>query len=70
MKFPKYFNKNMQPRCEYCYNCRVDDGSVFICMLNNSIKNDKCSKFIYDPLMRVPDAVPQMPKFDSDDFAL
>lgn len=70
MRVPRYFNKDIRPNCEYCANCQIDDKQIYICTLNRSIKDEKCPKFVYDPLMRVPDAMPEMPKFEEDDFKI
>lgn len=70
MKIPKYFNKKILPQCSYCHYCKIDDQDVYICTINRTIKNEKCSKFFYDPLMRIPDTTPQLADLELDDFSL
>ena len=70
MKIPKFFDKDITPKCSYCSNCRIDDNSIFICTLNNTNENNKCQKFVYNPLMRVPEAIDPAPAFDKDEFTL
>lgn len=52
----KYFNKNIEPKCDYCqFGRRAKDGEKVICEKRGLVeRNDSCGKFIYSPLKRIP----------------
>ncbi len=50
------FGKNIEESCAYCmFNASgsADEAEV-ICTVNGQIKNGKCRKYRYNPLMRAP----------------
>lgn len=59
------FGNNISPDCSYCHNM-VDN----ICVKKKIIKNGKCRKFSYNPLLRVPKVEPNMMKFSREEFEL
>lgn len=70
----KLFSKDIEPRCEYCRKAIVFDGCDEIGCRRRGIvsPDDKCRRFVYDPLKRVPDP-PRSYKekeFDAEDFTL
>lgn len=52
----KYFDKHIQPKCDYCqFGRRAKDGEKVICEKRGLVqREDSCSKFIYSPLKRIP----------------
>lgn len=52
----KYFDKHIQPKCDYCqFGRRAKDGEKVICEKRGLVqRNDSCLKFIYSPLKRIP----------------
>ena len=52
----KYFDKHIQPKCDYCqFGRRAKDGEKVICEKRGLVqRNDSCFKFIYSPLKRIP----------------
>ncbi len=52
----KYFDKHIEPKCDYCqFGRRAKDGEKVICEKRGLVeRNDSCGKFIYSPLKRIP----------------
>ncbi len=52
----KYFDKHIEPKCDYCqFGRRAKDGEKVICEKRGLVqRDDSCSKFIYSPLKRIP----------------
>lgn len=52
----KYFDKNIQPKCDYCqFGKRAKDGDKVLCEKKGLVASDSsCGKFIYSPLKRIP----------------
>lgn len=65
----KLFGNNIQPDCSCC-NYFVEDSESVYCLKNREIKNGKCRKFDYNPLLRVPKSAPKMMNFSKEDFEL
>lgn len=63
------FGNNIDVSCDYCHNGQKING-IIICKANKEIIDGKCSKFKYNPLMRVPKTVPNLPNYDPKDFEL
>jgi len=63
------FGNNIDVSCEYCHNAQKING-ITICKANKQIINGGCSRFRYNPLMRVPKTAPVFPKYDPKDFEL
>ncbi|MEE0265065.1 MAG: hypothetical protein UD936_05495 [Acutalibacteraceae bacterium] len=66
---PKLFGNNIDTSCEYCNNSQKING-IILCKANKEIVNGNCSKFKYNPLMRVPKTAPRFPQYDPKDFEL
>lgn len=69
----RFFNKNIEPRCEYCSNGYLSaDGKSVLCKKKGVVNlGFSCFSFAYDPLLRTPKtAAPAMPKFDPEEFKL
>ena len=52
----KYFDKNIQPKCDYC-QCgrRTKDGNKVLCEKRGMTDREfSCGKFVYSPLKRIP----------------
>ncbi len=65
----KLFGNNIKPDCEYCDYAKFENESYF-CTKNKTIINEKCKKFQYNPLKRVPKASPALQQYSPDDFRL
>lgn len=63
------FGNNIEASCEYCHHAQKMNG-ITICKANKQLVNGSCSRFKYNPLMRVPMTAPQFPKYDPKDFEL
>ena len=65
----KLFGNNIEVSCDYCANSQIQSGCQF-CTVNRVLKNGKCRKFLYNPIMRVPKTQNMLPKYSEDDFVL
>lgn len=65
----KLFGVNIRTSCKYCNNYYIENELSY-CSKGRQIKNDKCRKFDYDPLMRVPKGNIFIKKYSEDDFKL
>lgn len=65
----KLFGNNIETSCSYCEHSKIN-GSMQICTLNRVLKDGKCRKFKYNPVMRVPLSQQAIPKFSKDDFKI
>ncbi len=70
MKFYRLFGNNIEPNCDFCDNCEKADDIIKICKAKKEIINGKCRGFKYNPLLRVPTQVSNLPKYDPKDFEL
>ena len=54
--FIKYFDKNIQPKCDYCqFGKRAKDGDKVLCEKRGLVDASfSCGKFTYSPLKRIP----------------
>ncbi|MBP3760730.1 MAG: hypothetical protein J6I55_04570 [Ruminococcus sp.] len=52
----KYFDKNIQPKCDYCqFGRRTKDGNKVLCEKRGMTDREfSCGKFVYSPLKRIP----------------
>lgn len=67
------FRKNIPPRCGYCkFGGAAEYGTVICRKKGIRQETDKCRKFKYDPLKRVPPkpAAVDFTKYDSRDYSL
>ncbi len=69
MKKYKFFGNNIPVSCDYCVHSQINNGTQF-CTMNKVLKNGKCRKFEYNPIMREPKRQNALPKFKEEDFAL
>ncbi len=65
----KLFGNNIQPNCRYCDNL-IHNENVAYCKKGKEIKNNKCRKFLYNPLLRAPKKAPALMSFSKEDFEL
>lgn len=69
----KYYDrKKHSPKCEYCIYARIPaDRSVALCKFNGIMPLDeKCRRYDYDPLKRIPQKLRINTDFTADDFKL
>ena len=54
--FFMYFDKNIQPKCDYCqFGKRAKDGNKVLCEKRGLVDASySCGKFVYSPLKRIP----------------
>lgn len=62
----------VEPKCEYCKHGRLSaDNDKILCPKLGVLSRDfSCKKFSYDPLKRMPSALPVLPEFSPEDFEL
>ena len=65
----KLFGNNIQPDCSYCDNLLYNENGAY-CKKGKEIKNNKCRKFQYNPLLRTPKNAPAMMSFSKEGFEL
>ena len=65
----KLFGNNIEVSCDYCERAKVINNEP-ICTMNKSIEAGKCIYFVYNPLLRIPRTMPNLPLFDPKDFEL
>jgi hypothetical protein len=65
----KMFGQNIQPDCSYCENSATENSFAY-CNKGKQLKNGKCRKFEYDPLMRVPKNSVFKRKYTEQDFKI
>ena len=63
------FGNDIIPDCNYCKNFIVTPEESY-CEYAKTIKKDKCRKFEYNPLLRVPQTAPAMMTFSKEDFEI
>ncbi len=63
------FGKNIVPSCAYCVHSKKEGNTQF-CDARKVLKNGKCRKFIYNPIMRTPRGSAKLPTFNNDDFVI
>lgn len=56
--------------CEFCEHAVIiNDEENVLCSKKGIIgKKQKCRKYVYDPLKRVPRQLPEIPKLSKDDI--
>lgn len=70
-KKKRLFGNNITPSCEYCSH-NHGKKEIIKCSLQLNFDEGNCKKFIYNPLMRIPQKQLLLKKdeFDADDFSL
>jgi len=66
------FDPAIEPCCAYCaHGAPTQDGASILCPRHGvMLPGDRCRKYLYDPLSRVPSRQPRLPSFDAKDFSL
>ena len=68
------FRKKIPVSCDYCaYSAKAEDGARILCSKRGFVeRKEKCSKFHYDPLKRIPlkPKALDFAKYDEEDFSL
>ena len=65
----KLFGSHIVPSCVYCTHSKTE-GSTQFCEANRTLKNGKCKKFDYNPIMRDPKGMAPLKAFTKEDFEL
>lgn len=63
------FGRNIVPSCTYCQYSKTE-GSTQFCEAHKTLRNGKCRKFRYNPIMRTPRGAVKLPTFKNDDFSI
>ena len=68
----KLYGNTVTPACELCaHGRRAADGRVILCLHKGvTAFSDRCRKFTYDPLRRLPFRQPELAAFSEEDFRL
>lgn len=70
MRYYKLFGNTIDVSCVYCHHANKTENDIIICKVKREIKDGKCFRFKYNPLLRVPTTMPNLPKYDPKDFEL
>lgn len=65
----KIFGNSIAPSCAYCEHSKTE-GTAQFCDAHKSLKNGKCRKFRYNPIMREPKGMAPLRSFSKEDFTL
>lgn len=63
------FGNNIVPACTYCTHSKKEGDTQF-CAAHKVLKNGKCRKFCYNPIMREPRGAVKLPTFEPKDFSI
>lgn len=63
------FGGTIAPSCSYCSRSKKE-GSTQFCSAHKVLKNGKCRKFDYNPIMREPLGAAKLPTFSKKDFSI
>ena len=63
------FGNHIVPSCAYCENSKTEGSSQF-CLVHKTLKNGKCKKFKYNPIMREPKGMAPLKSFSKEEFTL
>ncbi len=63
------FGKNIPVSCDYCIHSDIRNKCQF-CTINKVLKNGKCRKFSYNPIMRIPKRQNMLPTYNAEDFII
>lgn len=68
----KKANPDLPRVCEFCEHASlITDESNVLCSLHGIVNREyRCKKYAYDPLKRVPRALPPLPKLSEEDLLL
>ena len=65
----KLFGNNIVPSCVYCAHSKKEGGTQY-CDAHKTLKNGKCRKFDYNPIMREPKGMAPLKTYTKEDFSL
>ena len=65
----KLFGNNIVPSCAYCAHSKKEGDTQF-CDAHKTLKNGKCRRFDYNPIMRTPLGAAPLPSFTAEDFSI
>ena len=63
------FGTEIVPSCIYCEHSKSEGNSQY-CDAHKTLKNGKCRKFKYNPIMREPKGTAPLKTFNKEDFTL
>lgn len=69
----RFFDRNIEPRCEYCGKGYLSaDKKNILCPKKGIVeKGFHCNNFDYNPLLRIPKTkMPDFSTFDPEEFKL
>lgn len=65
----KLFGNNIAPSCSCCSHSKKE-GEAQFCDIHRTLKDGKCRKFSYNPIMRTPLGAAPLPSFKREDFSI
>ena len=63
------FGNDIVPACTYCSHSKKEGNTQF-CNAHKVLKNGKCRRFSYNPIMREPRGAVKLPTFDKKEFSI
>lgn len=63
------FGNDIMPSCSYCSHSKKE-GSTQFCSIHKVLKNGKCRRFSYNPVMREPRGAAKLPTYDRKEFSI
>lgn len=69
MSINLFSNKN-EKKCAYCvFATIIEIDERILCPNHGVVKaEDRCQKYKYDPLKRIPKKRPELPEYNDEDF--
>jgi len=65
----KPFGNNIQPACKYCAHIEQKRGKYICDRKRSEVSGEhRCIWYKYNPLERIPDITPELPKYDAKNF--
>jgi hypothetical protein len=68
----KLYGNHITPACETCeHGQRSFDGKVVLCPRRGAMPlYERCRKYVYDPLKRIPHRAPKQTEHTAEEFSL
>ena len=66
------YSEKIVPACKYCVNVINENGASY-CAKKKNIEVDpdgKCFRYKYNVLERIPEVIPDLPKYEAKDFSI
>lgn len=70
MNLSKFYGKNINPSCSYCFYCSIEGEKLKCEKERDAEQNGPCNLFKYEPTMREPKKLPPLGNFKPEDFQI